>query len=1064
MTHPNRVRMSRLSIALIAALAAAPAVAQSTSAGIGGHVVGAGGQPVAGAEVTITHVESGTVSRATTDGSGNYSARGLRVGGPYTVTIDKAGAGSDTEDNIFLALNKVNTVDVTLNADVTTLGTVTAIATGGSEIFSATKMGSGTSVDRTTIEAMPSPGGNIQDFMRLDPRVAFVNRADGSISAGGQNPRYNNVRVDGVSASDTFGLEANGMTTRRQPVSMEAIEAINIDLANYDVAINGATGAVVDAVTKSGTNQFHGSVYGTLRDGDWFGKDPLGKEFNGFTKETDFGVTFGGPLIQDRLFFFVNYDKFHQGAPGADLSASPFGKNPPTITQANLDTIIATAKGYGMSPGSLESNGDTDLEEYALKLDWNISDTQRADFRYSHLDQSKLRLNGFASSTASLSSYWYQHNKVVDSYVGQLFSDWTDNFSTEFKVSYRDYSAVRVIPTHDPSVRIYLGPTTSFDSLFLGTETNSQANELYNKTWNAFAAGTYAMGDHELKFGTEWASNKIYNIFGRDILGTYTFLGIQNFQNGKWDTFNYKTPVAGEDLSSIAADYTYNSLGLFVQDQWYVNDKLTLTYGLRADKASTNHDPAHNAIAQSVFGYDNSDIGIGAFAGPAAPRLQLHLRLRAKDAVARRRRPVPGRLAAGVAQQRLQHHRQELHCLQPGSSDFTPGLKFDGTPEAPTKVNPVMDVNLVSSNFEQPSVWKANLAFDTETGWMDTVFSAEMLLTEVNSALYYKSLNLGAPTTLVTQDGRDMFYQPGRPFTSGNARANRDRSFGNVYLIDTTDKGGSQQLTVSLSKPWSDASDWSWMMGYTYTQATEVSGLTNSTAGSNFNFTYVKNSNEEVEARSRYEIRDRFTGQLTWKHNFFADYRTQLGLVYEGRSGRPYSYVFSNDVNGDSVSANDLFYVPTGPGDVLFGTLVNGVYTPNAAMEAAFFSYLDSHGDLKSWAGQVTPKNSARAGFVNTFDLRLSQELPGFFKGHKSAVWVDIHNVGNLLNKKWGDIMDYGFFADAAHCRTSIGGSQRQVRIQLPYARLPERGQRRYRRLHQGMSQWSVQVGFRYKF
>ena len=200
MTHPNRVRLSKLSLGLMVALAAAPVFAQSTSAGVGGQVVGADGQPVAGAEVTITHIDSGTVSRATTDAAGRYNARGLRVGGPYTVTINKAGAGSDTEENVYLTLGTANTIDAQLNNDVATLGTVQAVATAGTSVFSSTKIGSGTSVDQEAIKALPSINGNIQDFMRLDPRVAFVDRASGSISASGQNPRFNSVKIDGVSA------------------------------------------------------------------------------------------------------------------------------------------------------------------------------------------------------------------------------------------------------------------------------------------------------------------------------------------------------------------------------------------------------------------------------------------------------------------------------------------------------------------------------------------------------------------------------------------------------------------------------------------------------------------------------------------------------------------------------------------------------------------------------------------------------------------------------------------------------------------------------------------------
>ncbi|MGN0863474.1 MAG: carboxypeptidase regulatory-like domain-containing protein, partial [Stenotrophomonas koreensis] len=258
MNHP-RLRMSKLALGLVAALAAAPAFAQSTSAGVGGQVLSNAGQPVIGAEVVITHNESGTVSRATTDASGRYNARGLRVGGPYTITITKPGEGTKTEEGVYLNLNQVNTVNASLTGDVATLEGVTAYAVaGGSEIFSANKMGTGTNLNRDMIEAMPSANRNIQDYMRLDPRISQVSKADGAISAGGQNTRYNAIRIDGIGAADPFGLESNGLPTERQPVSMDAIEEINIDLANYDTTISGGTGAVVNAVTKSGTNEFHG--------------------------------------------------------------------------------------------------------------------------------------------------------------------------------------------------------------------------------------------------------------------------------------------------------------------------------------------------------------------------------------------------------------------------------------------------------------------------------------------------------------------------------------------------------------------------------------------------------------------------------------------------------------------------------------------------------------------------------------------------------------------------------------------------------------------------------------
>jgi len=439
MSSRHRIRVSQLSLGLIVALAAAPVFAQQTSAGVAGQVLGANGRPIPNAEVTIVHTESGTVSRVTSDANGRYTARGLRVGGPYTISANSAGAGSSSQDDIFLNLNQVNTVDVALNNDVTTLGTVEAIAVGGgSEVFSSTKMGTGSSVTRQQIEALPSIARDIQDYIRLDPRVAQTSKGRGEISAGGQNSRFNSIRIDGVSASDTFGLESNNSPTIRQPVSIDAIEEISIELADYDVGISGATGAVVNAVTKSGTNDFGGSTYYFFRDNSLVrGNDDAGGvyspfdggDFTGFNDEETYGATFGGPLIKDRLFFFANYEKFVRSAPGTTVSTAASA-----ITDAQIAQVQQIAQNtYGFDAGNQNAPEDlkTEVEEYAAKIDWNITDTQRASFRYSKLEQQDVFLYGFSNTGRSLSTNWSVTDKSVESYVGQLFSDWTDNFSTE---------------------------------------------------------------------------------------------------------------------------------------------------------------------------------------------------------------------------------------------------------------------------------------------------------------------------------------------------------------------------------------------------------------------------------------------------------------------------------------------------------------------------------------------------------------------------------------------------------------------------------------------------------
>lgn len=1064
MRNPNQLRKSKLALGLMAALVAAPVFAQSTSASVGGQVT-ANGSPVAGAEVVITHVESGTTSRVTTDANGRYNARGLRVGGPYTITVNKAGSGSDTENNVYLSVNQTAQVDAQLQGGTAT-GTFDAInITADAGVFSPTKAGAGTNLTRQNLESLPSTTGNIQDYMRLDPRVSFVDRASGTISAGGQNPRYNNIRVDGVSASDTFGLEGNNMPTRRQPVAMDAIEALDIDLSNYDVTISGATGAVVNAVTKSGTNEFHGSLYGTFRDGDWFGRAPKGygtdkingDKFNGFTQEKTLGATLGGPIVKDKLFFFANYEKYEQNAPGADLAGSPYGAG--RFTASDIARIQNTfQQRYGVPAGGLESNSDTTLTERAIKLDWNINDAHRLSFRYSDLEQSKLRLNGFSSSGMSLSSYWYQHDKSIKNYVAQLFSDWSDNFSTELKASFRDYAAVRNTPTDGtPEIKIAIGTPGSdgvgtSPNFFLGTEVNSQYNDLFTKTWNFYGAGTWVVGNHNVKFGAEYASNDIYNVYAPYVDGQLVYNSVAAFEANTPSYTQYRYPQGG-DVTAMAAKYKYNTLGLFVQDQWFATDRLTLTYGLRADRFTVDHNPQYNPNSVARWGYNNSDIGGDKFL--IQPRIGFNYSL-SDESLAQLRGGI------GLFQ-------GESPQVWLSNAYNTTGLNYTQTERwfAPANTRGALEnMNLVTSDFEQPSVWKANLAVDIGLPWYNMIFSGEVLATKVNTALYYKRLDIGAPTAQ-GPDGRDLFY---RGLTGSNgfsgARANRPTGVGDVLLLDTTDKGSTQQVTFSLAKPMTKDSDWSWSLAYTYTNAKEVSSLTSSTATSGWNYNYIFDANEESLNRARYEIRDRVSGSLTWKHNFFGNYETKVGLVYEGRSGRPYSWVYVNDANGDSRSANDLFYVPTGPGDVIFGRTGSGnTFIPDANVEAAFFTWLNGQKDLNKYRGSVAPANAGRAGWVNTFDLRLSQELPGFWKGHKAELWVDVQNVGNMINRNWGNVIDYGFFANQRVATLhSIDPATGKYRYVYNFADNPTVANGDADGFNVGISQWSVAVGLRYKF
>ena len=1086
MTDHRRLRMSKLALGLVAALAAAPAFAQSTSAGVGGVVVGNGGQPVAGAEVTIVHVESGTVSRAVTDASGRYNARGLRVGGPYTVTVTKPGEGTKTEEGVYLNLNQVNTVNASLEGDVTTLQGVEVVGAyiGGSDVFSANKMGTGINVTREQMDALPSANRNMQDYIRLDPRISQVSKADGAISAGGQNTRFNAIRIDGIGAGDPFGLESNNFPTERQPVSMDAIQEINIDLANYDTTIFGGTGAVVNAVTKSGTNTLSGTVYATYRDKDMVRSRLEGDtaDFAGFNDEVTYGATVGGPVVKDKLFFFANYEKYTRTAPGISLADTAVGRG--NVTQQDILDVISAANAHGFDAGSLASPGDskTEIEEYAVKLDWNINEDHRAALRYNKMEQSVMRFPGMGSSTVSLSSYWYAQPKAYETWMAEVFSDWSENFSTELKASYKDYSAIRAANSNRPSIQIQGFPGNS--SVYLGTEVNTHVNIVESKELSLFAAANWYVGDHVVKFGFDHQNNDLMNFYGRNLNGSYAFSSLDNFIAGTPSSYSVRAPRPnGGTIDDVPAEFTLKNTGVFLQDTWAVNYNLSLMYGVRVDIPEYSSQDLYNPLIEQTYGYDNTYVpdtklvqprvgfnytfdserptqlrgGVGLFGG-AAPNVWL---------------------SGAYSNTGLNY--VEYTC----NGAMAPVFSANPAPNIPASCsagNARANVDIIEPGFKAPSVWKSNLAFDHELPWYGIVASAEALYTKVKDGIFVQRLDLysdaaGNGATAYGPDGRPLFWnEAGRdPTKAGRygidagtngaaAKANRPDGIGDVLLVRNTDKGESTQLTVGLDKPLTG--EWGWSLFYTYTTAKEVSPMTSSQNTSNWGNTVIGTVNENVAYDSRYAIKDRVTGQLHWQKAFFGDYKTKVSAFYEGRSGRPFSYIFYNDANGDGDPSrsgqagyyNDLFYVPAGPGDVL--------WTGGEAMEQQFFEWLSKHGDLAAYQGRIAPANAFRTKWTNSFDVRISQELPGFMQGHKTEVSLDIMNIGNLLNKKWGLIEDYGFNATArvANYAGIDPATGKYVYNFSGTGTEPTIQENNNDKGNTAVSRWSVMLGIKYRF
>ncbi|WP_347259784.1 TonB-dependent receptor [Rudaea sp.] len=596
----NTLRVKLLAGVIASALSIS-AYAQETTSAVAGRIVDAKGAPVAGAKVKIVHVPSGTTSNVTADANGRYQAQGLRVGGPYHIEAQGTGIKEIDADNVFLALGNTSTVNLNeTTATAAQLEGVTVTANAAQvAVFNSDNKGLATNISHAQLDAAVNADGSFQNIARMDPRISVTDRDGGQISANGKNFRYNCTTVDQVNAGDPFGLESNGLQSGTTPISQETIDSYQLSTSNFDVSTRGCVGANINAVTKSGTNEFHGSLYYKYRtaDDDFMGKiRQIGATqdtpYGGWKREWTSGFTVGGPILKDTLFFFLAYEKSNRVGIGAVSQPSDGGGSGALVTGITRDYFnqaLAVAKQVGMNPGDLSAGANLTAKRYLAKIDWNINDQHRAVFRYNEIKESQPIPTGSTTAVAP-NSNWYFKNRDPKNYLGQLFSDWTDTFSTELNLQYTHYTQLRgPLEGGSQSLVQVVNATSGFSpQIPIGTEFSSQVNALDIKSTYGYFAGTWHLGEHTVKAGVTAQQDKVYNAFLQAASGQYTYnntggSALTNFANGAWNAYTLNTPAPGLSLNDASAVFKKQQYGLFVQDTWQATDRLSLTYGLRYD-------------------------------------------------------------------------------------------------------------------------------------------------------------------------------------------------------------------------------------------------------------------------------------------------------------------------------------------------------------------------------------------------------------------------------------------------------------------------------------------------
>ncbi len=1065
----NNLFLGAAAIALVAPMGA---MAQETTSTIRGTVTSAGA-PVAGATVEVVNVPTGGTTTVTTDAAGSFNSTGLRAGGPYTVTVTAPGYSSVTVTDINTVIAQSYELPIELTAaDAATPGTDIVVTASRLPNARTLSQGPATVLSAAQIASVASVNRDIRDLMRRDPfaRLDYAEGSGRAVSFAGQNARFNRFSVDGVPVTDNFGLNPDGLPTRRSPVPFDAIGQFQTKVAPYDVREGNFQGGAINAILKSGTNTFHGTGFYAYSSDKLTGKEtkagpgvPTGRVTIPSFKYENYGAELSGPLIKDKLFFMVAGERIRAGTPIVEgTPGNNAGTVIPNISDAAVARIQQVAQSrYGYNTGGILNNSDDQDDRLVAKLDANLSDTQRASATYMYTKDS-IRFNqntntspasGTANATGlGLESNGYIATNRLHTGVFQLNSDWSDDFSTEVRGFYKDYKRGQdpVLGRGFAQFQVCTAPTSDRGTFGTGTNTGStatgndlsincasgngvvsfgpdisrQANSLTSRTYGGLVQGRLTRENHDLRVFGEFQDTKIFNLFVQRTAGDYYFDSLADFEAGNAQRLRYQNAVPSLDPANGAARFRYQSYSFGIQDIWRINDALTLSYGARWDMYGGQSRPALNTNFLNRYGFSNLTYISGR--GVFQPRIGFDYKATQNLVF----RGGIGIFSGGSPDVYVSNSfsntgflTNSIDVRQNNNGSYTTGTgsqiltNVNGT-TIPAAANTLLTnaststtspTNALVPDFRLPSQWRGTLSADYDT--------------DIGGFLG-GGWHFGAD--FLWSGVRDQVYfadQRVTPTTlltpDGRTRYASVTTFGDTFqdiVLRNTSLGRSYVAVGRFDKAFDLGLTLS--ASYTYQNVKDQTPATSSTAGSNYGNGAFFDGSGAAYGRSNDEVRHLIKYSVTLDRAFFGDYKTNISLFGETRIGKPYSYTMQDTSSARSqifgnvgTQSRYLLYVPTSTTDPLvsYGDRTVGGTVVTAAQTQAALDALINSTDLAKYRGKVAPRNGFNSPWFTRIDLHVSQEIPTGLSGSRIQLFMDIENLTNLINKNWGQIREYSF-------------------------------------------------------